>query len=71
MSNQTLKIEYDSEDLKAIENALGIIKSLAMKAWMGTDRECRLCLKDIIFQTNSITSRMLNGELINEVELSR
>jgi len=71
MSNQTLKIEYASKDLKKIEDALGEIKSLAMRARMGTEKECRDCLKDIVFQTNSITNLMLNGEIMDEVELSR
>ena len=71
MSNQTLKIEYDSEDVRKVEDALVEIKSLAMKARMGTERECRLYLKDIIFQANSITNLMLNGVIMDEVELSR
>ena len=42
-----------------------------MRARMGTEKECRDCLKDIVFQTNSITNLMLNGEIMDEVELSR
>ena len=68
---KTPKIEYDTEDVRKVEDALVEIKSLAMKARMGTERECRLCLKDIIFQTNSITNLMLNGVILDEVELSR
>jgi len=71
MSNQTLKIEYASEDLQKIEDALGEIKSLAMKARMGTEKESHRYLKEIIFRANSITNLMLNGEIMDEVELSR
>jgi len=68
---KTLKIEYDSEDLKKVEDAIGEIKSLALKARMGTEKECRDCLKDIVFQTNSITNLLLNGLILDDVEISR
>ena len=71
MSNQAPKIEYGSEDLQNIEDALGKIRALAMRARMAPEKEARLCLKDIIFQTNSITNLMLNGEIMDAVELSR
>ena len=71
MSNQALKIEYDSEDLQKLEDALGEIKSLAMRARMGTEKESRHCLKEILFQANSITNLMLTGVIMDEVELSR
>ena len=68
---KTLKIEYGSEDLQKLEDALGEIKSLAMEARMVTEKENRRCLKDIIFQANSITNLLHNGEIMDEVELSR
>jgi len=68
---KTLKIEYDSEDLKKVEDAVGEIRSLAMQAWMGTEKESRHCLKEIVLQTNSITNLMLNGVIMEAVELSR
>ena len=67
---KTRKIEYTSEDLKKIEDAVGEIRSLAMTARSSTEKENRRCLKEIIFQTNSITNLMLNGDM-DEVELSR
>ena len=67
----TRKIEYTSEDLEKVEDALGEIKSLAMEARMVTEKENRRCLKDIIFQANSITNLLHNGEIMDEVELSR
>lgn len=71
MSNQTRKIEYGSEDFQKIEDALGEIRALAMRARMGTEKESHRCLKDIIFQTNYITNQLLNGVIMDEVELSR
>lgn len=68
---KTLKIEYSSEDLQNITDALGEIRSLAMRARMATEKESRLCLKDIIFQTNYITNQLLNGDIMDKVELSR
>ena len=68
---KTLKIEYTSEDLKKVEDAVGEIRSLAMQAWMGTEKKSRQCLKEIVLQTNSITNLMLNGVIMDAVELSR
>jgi DNA-directed RNA polymerase subunit RPC12/RpoP len=66
-----MKIEYDSEDLKKVENSLAEIKSLAMRARLGTESECRQCLKDVILQANVLTNLLLNGVILDEVELSR
>lgn len=68
---KTRKIEYSSEDFQNIEDALNKIRALAMRARMATEKEARLCLKDIIFQTNYITNQLLNGEIMDAVELSR
>jgi len=71
MANQTRKIKYTSEDLGKMEDALGKIKLLAMKARMDTDEERMNRLQEITFQTNSIITLLNNGLIMDEVELSR
>ena len=68
---KTRKIEYTSEDLKKIEDAVGEIRSLAMTARSSTEKENRRCLQEITFQANSIINRLNNGLIMDEVELSR
>lgn len=68
-----MTIEFAEEDFKAIEENAGEIRSLATRARMGTDEECRHCLGEIINHANGVV-RLLNNGLINnedEVELSR
>lgn len=68
-----MTIEFSEEDIQAIEENTGEIRSLATQARMGTDQECRHCLEEIINHANGVV-RLLNNGLINnedEVELSR
>lgn len=64
-------IEIAEKDFKAIQDSAREIRSLALKAWMGKEKERPHCLKEIVFQVNIITNLMFNGEIVDEVELSR
>jgi len=63
-------VKITSEDLKKIEDKVVEIRSLAIKMRMGTDLECRCCLKEIINLSSSVLN-LLNDPIMDEVELSR
>jgi len=70
-----MKIEYDSEDLKNVDDALGEIKAAIVRLRMGTDQQKTEKREELLtwinYQANSIQNLLLNGVILDDVEISR